>query len=176
MTEAVGVDVSNAAIRYGSQHYANERTRFVAADAMRFEDPTGFDTVVSIETIEHLAHPRSFVDRLTALLLPGGSLVASVPTTPSVAANPDHLQDFSERSFRGLFAGRGLREVDLFGQDQPFSLRDVLTRGEARLQQVRRNLPLYYVQHPGALLRRVGATLRHGFKNRYLTIVWQREA
>jgi SAM-dependent methyltransferase len=174
--EALGVDLSADAVAYGTRRYGNERTRFACADAMRFEDADGFDTVVSIETIEHLPDPHGFVGRIASLLRPGGVLVASVPTTPSVDANPHHLHDFSERSFRRLFAGRGLREVASFAQDQHYSLRAVLTRGEVRLQEVRRNLPLYYLRHPGSLARRIGATLRHGFKNRYLTVAWRREA
>jgi hypothetical protein len=102
-------------------------------------------------------------------------LVASVPTTPSVDANPHHLQDFNERSFRRLFEGRGLSELANFAQDQPYSLVATLARSEVRLQEVRRNLPLYYLRHPRSLLRRLGATLRYGFKNRYLTIAWRRE-
>lgn len=175
LSQALGVDLCPDAVAYGARRYGNERTRFLCCDAMRFDDPEGFDTVVSIETLEHLPDPRGFVDRIAALLRPGGVLVASVPTTPSVDANPHHLQDFSERSFRELFAGRGLVEVASFAQDQPYSLKAVLTRGELRLQDLRRNLPLYYLRHPGSLARRVGATLRHGFKNRYLTIAWRRE-
>ncbi len=174
--EALGVDLADAAVALGSQRYANERTRFRVADAMRFEDADGFDTVVSIETIEHLPDPRGFVERLVPLLRPGGVLIASVPTTPSVDANPHHLHDFTERSFRALFAGRGLREVDAFAQDQPYSLTAVLTRGERRLQEVRRNLPAWYLAHPGAFVRRIAATLRYGFRNRYLTLALRREA
>lgn len=168
--DALGVDLSEATIAYAGRRYANVRTRYRACDAMGFEDPDGFDTVVSIETIEHLAHPRRFVEHLVSLLRPGGVLIASVPSTPSVDANPHHLQDFTERSFRGLFAGRGLREVDHFVQDQPYSLPAVLGRSERRLQELRPNLPAYYARHPRALLCRLAATLRHGFKNRYLTL------
>jgi len=38
---------------------------------------------------------------------------------------------------------------------------------------MRRNLPTWYLRHPGALLRRVASTLRHGFVNRYLTVAWR---
>jgi hypothetical protein len=49
----------------------------------------------------------------------------------------------------------------------------VLTRSEVRLESMRGNLPAWYLRHPGALLRRVGSTLRHGFVNRYLTVAWR---
>jgi len=174
VSSALGIDLAEVAVAYGREHYADDRVSFACGDAMAFEDAQGFDTVVSIETIEHLPDPRGFVDRITQLLRPGGVLVASVPTTPSVDANPHHLHDFDDRSFRRLFAGRSLEELASFEQDQPYSLPAILTRSEARLQEVRRNLPLYYLKHPGSLVRRLASTLRHGFKNRYLTIAWRR--
>jgi len=63
--------------------------------------------------------------------------------------------------------------LDGLVQDQPFGLRAVLTRSELRLESLRRNLPAWYLRHPGALLRRLGSTLRHGFINRYLTVAWR---
>lgn len=174
ITEAVGVDVAETAVAYAEQRYANERTRFRPSDAMAFHDPEGFDTVVSIETIEHLPDPAGLVARLVALLRPGGVLVASVPVTPSVDANPHHLHDFTARSFRRLFAGHGLDEQECLEQEQPFGLRAVLTRSEPRLESVRPNLPGWYLRHPGSLLRRLHSTLRYGFANRYLTIGWRK--
>jgi SAM-dependent methyltransferase len=170
---ALGVDVSEAAVAYARQHYGDERTHFAAADAMTFADAEGFDTIVSIETIEHLPDPVGFTAHLVRLLRPGGVLVASVPTTPSVDANPHHLHDFGDRSFRGLFLRHGLTEIAHLTQDQPFGPWALLRRSEPRMRGVRRNLPAWYLAHPGSLLRRVASTLRHGFKNRYLTIAWQ---
>jgi hypothetical protein len=99
--------------------------------------------------------------------------VASVPTTPSVDLNPHHRHDFTERSFRGLAAGHGLTEQGCLRQVQPVSVTSVLRRSEARMGDLRAGLPRYYASHPRALLRRIGATLRHGFSNRYLTVAWR---
>jgi hypothetical protein len=107
------------------------------------------------------------------MLRRGGTLVASAPTTPSVDANPYHLHDFTERSFRRLFREHGLIEVDTFRQVQPFTLRGVLGRNEARMKQVRPNLPAYYLSHPLVLARRLWSTVRHGFTNKYVTIAWR---
>ncbi len=41
------------------------------------------------------------------------------------------------------------------------------------MADLRSNLPGYYLRNPGALLRRIGSTLRFGFSNRYITIVWE---
>ena len=172
--EALGIDRSAEAIAYARRRYADARTRFAVGDAMEFGDPAGFDTIVSIETLEHVPEPAALVARLARMLRPAGVLVASVPTTPSVDANPHHLHDFSERSFRRLFAPHALVERGALAQDQPFGLGAILSRREPRLRELRRGLPAWYAAHPGALARRIAATLRHGFKNRYLTLALQR--
>lgn len=174
--EALGVDRSPEAIAYARRRYADARTRFEVADAVEFGDPAGFDTIVSIETIEHLADPAGFVARLGAMLRRGGVLVASVPTTPSVDANPHHLHDFSERSFRRLLAPLGLAERGALLQEQPFGLATVLARREPRLREMRRGLLAFYLGHPGSLARRVASTLRHGLRNRYLTLALEAPA
>lgn len=173
VTSGLGVDLSEDAVLYANARYASERTEFRSCDAMRLEDAQGFDTVVSIETIEHLPDPEGFVERLVGLLRPGGHLVGSVPITPSVDANPHHLHDFTDRSFRQLVGRYGLETLDELVQVQPFGLRAVLTRSEARLENMRQNLLSWYFHHPGGLVRRVASTLRYGFVNRYLTVAWR---
>jgi SAM-dependent methyltransferase len=170
---ALGADVSEEAIAYARQRYATDRVRFVVADACRFSDPNGFDTIVSLETIEHLPDAEGFVSHLITLLRPGGVIVGSVPTTPSVDANPYHFRDFTERSFRAMFLRHGLTEVACFRQVQPFRLAPLLTKREARAKDIRRNLPLYYLSHPASLVRRMWCTARYGFVNRYITISWK---
>ena len=169
----LGVDVSPEAIRYARDHYAGERAEFRIADAMQFSDPEGFVAIVSLETVEHLADPAAFVARLVTMLRPGGVLVASVPTTPSVDLNPHHRHDFTEASFRRLLGSHTLAEAAALRQTQAVSPAAVLDRREVRMQELRRNLPLYYARHPSALWRRLLATVRYGFCNRYITIAWQ---
>jgi SAM-dependent methyltransferase len=172
----LGVDLSDAAVAYARDHYAGDRVEFRQGDALHFDDPDGFDTIVSLETVEHVPDPGAMLEHLAGLLRPGGLLIASVPTTPSVDLNPHHLHDFSEASFRRLVRERApsLREVDNLPQVQPVSVISVLRRSETRMGDLRSNLPGYYLKHPGALLRRLVATLRFGFTNRYLTVVWER--
>jgi SAM-dependent methyltransferase len=174
VTQAIGLDLSRSTIAYANERYGHERIEFRQGNALGPIEGAPFDTVVSIETIEHLLDPQAFVARMTRLVRPGGLFIASVPTTPSVDANPYHLHDFTPRSFRRLFRPHGLIEIDAFVQDQPFSPMAVAKRSEARMADLRPNLPAYYARHPGAFARRVWSTLRHGFKNRYTTVVWKK--
>ncbi|MBK7951669.1 MAG: methyltransferase domain-containing protein [Deltaproteobacteria bacterium] len=171
----VGVDLDEAAIAYARRRHPGTALEFRVADALRFDDAQGFDTIVSLETVEHVDAPGALIERLAGLLRPGGHLVCSVPTTPSVDLNPHHRHDFSERSFRRLVAARAprLRELAALRQIQPVSPWRVLSRGERRMRDRREGLPAYYLAHPDALARRLAATLRFGFSNRYLTLVWR---
>lgn len=170
---ALGVDLSQGAVAYARDRYGRPGVEFVASDGLAFADPAGFDTIVSLETIEHVPDPAALVAHLAGLLRPGGVLVASAPTTPSADVNLHHLHDFTERSFRRLFAPLGLVETAAFRQVQPYPFFSTLTRREQRLADMRPNLLRYYATHPAAAWRRLAATLRFGFTNRYLTLVWQ---
>jgi len=174
VTAALGVDVSPDAIAHASATYGGPRVRFVACDALALDDAEGFDTIVSLETIEHVADPERLVAKFASLLRPGGRLVASVPTTPSVDLNPHHLHDFTAASFRALGARHGLRERDAFLQVQRLGLGSAWRGRRFTQAKLRPNLPGYYASHPGAFARRVATTLRHGLANHYLTICWER--
>ncbi len=174
VTRAVGVDVSPEAVRHASERYADRRIEFTVGDALEFTDVEGFDSIVSLETIEHLEQPRAFLARLASMLRPRGVLIASVPTTPSTDLNPHHRHDFSEASFRRLGAEQGLEEVACLRQTQRAQILGFLGQGRFRAGNLRRNLPGYYLSHPRALAKRIASTLRYGLANHYLTLVWRR--
>jgi 2-polyprenyl-3-methyl-5-hydroxy-6-metoxy-1,4-benzoquinol methylase len=174
IVEAIGVDLAEEAVAYARQHYASGRCQFQRHDAMTFADAQGFDAVVSVETLEHVPDPIRLIHHLVGLIRPGGVFIASVPTTPSVDVNPYHLHDFTESSFRSMVTRHGLRELGCLRQSQPYPLMRVLKREESRMKDMRQNLMSYYLQHPWALVKRLWATQRYGFTNRYLTVVWQK--
>ena len=175
IAQAVGVDLSSETIDYARKHYATDpRIRFDVGDALSFVDKQGFDTIVSIETIEHIPDPMALIKHLVALLRPGGVIIASAPTTPSADVNLYHLHDFTEGSFRKMFNSYSLSEVASLRQIQPYSLWATLRREEQRMNDIRQNMLSYYLTHPPALIKRLYSTARYGFTNRYLTVVWQR--
>jgi 2-polyprenyl-3-methyl-5-hydroxy-6-metoxy-1,4-benzoquinol methylase len=171
---AVGVDIDPEAVAYASSRYAEADVEFRVSEAENFEDSENFDLIVSLETVEHVRNPGMLLARLVSLLRPGGVLVASVPTTPSVDLNPHHRHDFTSRSFRALLASHDLEEIEAFEQVQPVNVWSLLRRQERRMGDLRRNLPAYYLANPGAFARRIHSTLRYGFANRYLTLACQR--
>jgi 2-polyprenyl-3-methyl-5-hydroxy-6-metoxy-1,4-benzoquinol methylase len=172
--EVVGVDLSEQAVAYARSRYAAPGLRFARADAMRFREGAPYDGVVSLETIEHVPDPAGLVAHLVSLLRPGGVLVASVPTTPSVDVNPHHLHDFTERSFRRMLAAHGGEEIAALRQVQRLQLGAMRGDSRFRRENLRPGLPGWYARHPLALLRRVAATLRFGLANHYLSVAWRR--
>jgi SAM-dependent methyltransferase len=172
LTSALGVDLCPAAIEYAREHYYAANLRFVEADAMEFTTDVGFDNIVSLETIEHLPEPKRFFGKVANMLTIGGILVGSVPVTPSMDGNPHHLSDFTEASFRGLGRENGLREIASLRQVQPFSAVSVVNGTESRAIRSGSELLKFYSQHPSKLGARLWSTLRFGFTNRYLTVIW----
>jgi SAM-dependent methyltransferase len=173
--ETIGVDISVDAIEYARSHYGHGGIKFVAADALEFTDASGFENIVSIETIEHVPDPLGLLAHLTSLLKPNGILIGSVPITPSVDANPHHRTDFTADSFRKLSKGLGLVELDSFSQDQSYDPIAILSGKEKRSTGIRRNISAYYLANPDRLWARFYSTFRYGFKNRYLTIAWRKQ-
>lgn len=174
INQIVGVDISPEAIAYANKRYAHPKVNFLNQDIDTFNDQAGFQNIVSLETIEHLPEPQNFVIKLVKLLQPGGVLICSAPTTPSVDVNPYHLNDFTEHSFRKMFLSQGLVEIDSLSQVQTYSLGAVRNKTETRMKDLRSNLLGYYITHPHKAFKRLWATARYGFTNRYLTVVCQK--
>jgi 2-polyprenyl-3-methyl-5-hydroxy-6-metoxy-1,4-benzoquinol methylase len=174
VTHADAVDISDSAIAYAQERYPDPRIHYSCEDAMRFRGLGGYDTIVSLETVEHVPEPAAFVSHLTSLLRPGGVFIASVPTTPSMDGNPHHLTDFTERSFRRLGATLGLCEIACLTQTQTFDPRAVASGREKRLERTPAELLRFYAAHPQKIGLRFWAILRFGFVNKYLTLAWEK--
>src|SRR5207245_77984 len=102
ISTAVGVDIDNAAIQYAKERYRGRNATYICSEALDFQPDHQFDNIVSLETIEHVDDPQAFFARLVSLLAPGGRLIASVPVTPSVDANPHHKSNFSIKKIKGM--------------------------------------------------------------------------
>lgn len=171
VTEVVGVDISAEAIAYAQARYGSPRITFLNQDAMQFQAPEPFDTIVSLETIEHLPDPEAFVKQVLKSLKASGLLIASVPVTPSVDVNPHHLHDFTQTSFEQMLSRNNLVKKDHFEQIHAFNPLAILQRKEERLSDLRQNLFGYYIKHPDKLIRRLISTVIDGFNNKYVTLV-----
>jgi SAM-dependent methyltransferase len=169
-------DLAAEALSVARRQFSHPRVHYVRGSGSGWARSSRFVAIVSLETIEHVPDPQGFLRELVEKLAPGGVLVASVPVTPSVDANPHHLTDFSRRSLLALGARCGLVPFDELRQRQPYAPIRILARTERRAQDLRPHLFRYYLSHPGSAWRRMVATLRHGFANHYLTVAWRKAA
>lgn len=164
------VDIDADCIVYAKERYNHPLINFLQADATMFDDGRKFDCIVSLETIEHLPHTKPFLKHLFHLLNTKGVLICSVPITPSVDANPYHMHDFTENQFLNLLVSSGFSIEEKMIQIQPFSPIQVLSKKEKRTENLRKNLPVYYLSNPMSLIKRIVSTIRYGFTNRYLVV------
>ena len=102
----VGVDLDGTAIDYARENYKRGELHYEQGNALLWEGNSRFDVVVSFETIEHLADPKRFINRLASHLEPNGILIISAPNTLQyLKANPPiqnehHLNEPDHAKFR----------------------------------------------------------------------------
>jgi 2-polyprenyl-3-methyl-5-hydroxy-6-metoxy-1,4-benzoquinol methylase len=169
------VDISEDAIEYGRKRYAHPSIEFVRADALEYTDHSLYDSIVSLETIEHLKDTNSFVKKLYSLLKKDGVLIISAPITPSTDGNPHHFSDFTNRGFKKLFSESGFSIMAEQLQVQSYSFRSLLDSKNKRLSQTRHQLFKFYLQNPAVFFARIRSLFKDGFKNKYLILALQKK-
>lgn len=170
----IGIDIEDSAIVYAKTRYPHTKIKFIATDVMQFHSPIELNNIVSLETIEHLPDPGFFIHSISKQLVAGARFIASVPVTPSMDANPYHLHDFSNQSFRNLFTKSGFKEIDFFIQVQRYNPFLIMCKKEERSQMLRKNILKYYIKNPNKFLLRLRSLIRDGFSNKYLVAVFEK--
>ncbi|HUU84399.1 MAG TPA: class I SAM-dependent methyltransferase [Phycisphaerae bacterium] len=118
VTSVVGVDWDHGAIAFAKAHYGTDKTSFMqkSIDKLSAWDLPYYpiDTLVSIETIEHLPNPK--VLALMADRLDCEQIIVSYPTKPSTAYNPFHYHDLNGSDVSHIFEkyelSKGCIQVD----------------------------------------------------------------
>lgn len=166
-----GVDIDPEAVEYARKRYADAGAIYQLSNLLELQGEGVFDASVSLETIEHVPDPAAALQAFRRLLTDDGIFIGSVPVTPSVDVNPYHLTDFTRTSFLKLLNESGFEVIDELMQVQKFSVVKIASGKEHRLDDMRQNLPSYYLKNPSAALKRAWSTVRYGFTNRYLTVL-----
>jgi ubiquinone/menaquinone biosynthesis C-methylase UbiE len=105
----VGVDIEPVAIKHALTH-PPARADFLVASACHLPFGDGmFDTIVSLETLEHLRDPARALEEAQRVLKPDGVMVGSVQTAmfetfcaAQYGPNEFHLHTFSEEQITTL--------------------------------------------------------------------------
>jgi len=129
-----GIDFSDWCIRRASEQYPNGNFYQASADDPnlpgRFPEP--FDAVVSVEVIEHLYSPSTFLKNCHQLLKPGGQFILTTPyhgflknlgivltgrfdSHFSPIAEGGHIKFWTERTLRRALDDHGFRVTGFRG-------------------------------------------------------------
>jgi 2-polyprenyl-3-methyl-5-hydroxy-6-metoxy-1,4-benzoquinol methylase len=79
VTSVLGVDPAPEAIVVADQQRAKVGLEFRSCDPHTFHDAEGFDSIVSVATLEHDSDPELLIVRLIAALRVNGELIVSAP-------------------------------------------------------------------------------------------------
>lgn len=167
------VEIDPQAIIYAHSHYSHPAIEFIREDVFNFTSTGLFNTIISLETIEHLPDPIKFIRHCKSMLVNGGRFIVSAPVVPTTDANPYHLQDFSAASFRKLFLNEGFTEISAMMQVQKYNPFSLAARKQDRSSGIRNGLFRYYLKNPGKLFRRLKSLLTDGFRIKYLVVVFE---
>jgi SAM-dependent methyltransferase len=114
-----GVDANPEAHEHARLKYARPGVRFVRDLVETYDEPC--DAAVFLQTIEHVQNPGQILDRLRAMLRPGGTAYVSTPNVLTLApegaersGNPWHVKEYRADEFRELCAG-SFEHVELLG-------------------------------------------------------------
>jgi len=121
-TSVIGVDVSPEACEHATRRYG---IKTLLGDAQNIPlENASVDTVVSFETIEHLARPEQFLDECVRVLAPGGQIIISTPNREvylqDAPKNPYHLKEMNEQEFVTLLEAR-FCHVSIYTQRPEFA-------------------------------------------------------
>ena len=117
--EVIGVDISQKAIAYAREHYQKPNIKFTAMDVCKLVFPDKyFDTVCSLETLEHLSEPEKFISEVKRVLKENGVFILSTPHVKKTNYNPKnpyHKVEFSRKDFQDILV-KYFTAVEILGQ------------------------------------------------------------
>jgi len=115
----VSVDIDEDFVKYGKIVYGIEDCVVADATSLPFRNQC-FDTVVSIETIEHTSG-KALLDEVRSCLRAGGTLVLSTPnklySSPFVPRplNPYHMKEYYLGQLLALLQLCGFKPIKIYG-------------------------------------------------------------
>jgi SAM-dependent methyltransferase len=153
--QAIGVDLSSAAVEHARAAYAGlPNLEFHCAPCTRLPLPdASVDVAISFETIEHIAGQEAFIAELSRVLTPEGVLVLSCPNKLEYTDKRDYHNEFHVKElYRAELAqllGARFPHASWYGQRPSFF--SVIAPEESARHMARRQGEILEVQesHPG---------------------------
>lgn len=132
--EVEGVELSVEAVRYARERLGLSVREMALEDAALDAAASGerYDSIMAVDILEHLDDPVVAIERLSALLAPGGALLITSPDPSSLAARlagnrwwcyePAHACLIPRDTLRELICARGLELAEDVTSAQSFTL------------------------------------------------------
>ena len=117
----VGADYHSESIETARARWQRRDLEFRVLDLAAATPDDTFDVVLSFQVIEHIPDDHGFVAKLSRWLVPGGTLMLTVPNKArSFSENPCHIHEYTadelERLLRTAFAE--VKVLGVFGTDR----------------------------------------------------------
>lgn len=120
-SSVLGVDANPEAHDHARLRYQRQNVTFERGLVETHGEPGAFDTVVFLQTIEHVQDPAAVLEHFRSLLAPGGVAYISTPNLLTLAPegakksdNPWHLKEYRAEEFNAL-CRQVFPEVELWG-------------------------------------------------------------
>ena len=135
--EVIGLEIDEHALKFARDHYQKGKIVFHKSDLTQPLDLPDdyFDTIVSIETIEHISNHGAMLGEFRRVLKPGGFLIVStvehkIYTEKGEIRNIHHIGELTKKELLGLIS-RYFKLEELYGQIRyiPLSWNKKLARG-----------------------------------------------
>jgi 2-polyprenyl-3-methyl-5-hydroxy-6-metoxy-1,4-benzoquinol methylase len=117
----LGVDANPEAHAHARLRYQRQNLSFERGMVENHGEPSTYDAVVFLQTIEHVEDPEAVLRHFRALLAPGGVAYVSTPNVLTLApagasrsGNPWHVKEYRAEEFRALCASV-FGQVELLG-------------------------------------------------------------
>jgi SAM-dependent methyltransferase len=138
----IGYDIDETAINIAKSKNPCGNTVFEKADALHLPSKdASADIFISLETVEHVADDKSFIEEIARVLRPGGILICSTPnrlvTNPGSTINDQpwnkyHVREYSPIEFIKLLETKFIIE-GWYGQNRNNRWKVLITRIVARI-------------------------------------------
>jgi SAM-dependent methyltransferase len=86
-----------------------------------FDDAT-FDTVMSVQVLEHTPDPQPLVDEMSRVLKPGGMMIVTAPFSFRLHEEPHDYFRYSPHGLRSMLARSGIEVIEVRAQGGLFCL------------------------------------------------------
>jgi SAM-dependent methyltransferase len=117
----IGVDANPQAYDHARLRYKRQDLSFERGLVETFGEPSSYDAVVFLQTIEHVQDPRAVLEHFRSILAPGGTAYISTPNVLTLAPpgapksdNPWHIREYRPEEFQSLCRGV-FEQVEMLG-------------------------------------------------------------